>query len=184
MLIKKLQLDVRGNPRSMSKGMKQKLAIVLALMNDPQILFFDEPTTGLDPLMRESFMEIVKEQKNKGKTILMSSHIYEELEEFSDKVGLIVNGKLLDIADISEIENVGWRLYKVEFADEEQYFDFIQKNDFEITRKQDQYSQVTVKVPKENLQKFFEDISKYDIKFFRGVEYNLESYFNEELRNN
>ena len=184
MLIKKLQLDVRGNPRSMSKGMKQKLSIVLALMHNPEILLFDEPTTGLDPLMRASFMELVAEEHKKGKTILMSSHMYEELEEYSDKVGLIVNGRILDIANMKEIKNVDWRLYKVEFESKDEYTSFIKENQYELNRIQEEYNQVTVKVPKEKIQSFLKDLSKYNVKFFREVDYNLEMYFKEVLNRN
>lgn len=181
-LIKELQLDVRGNPRSMSKGMKQKLAIVLALMNNPEILFFDEPTTGLDPLMRDSFMNIVKSEHEKGKTILMSSHMFEELEDYSDKVGLIVNGKLLDIADMEKIRNVDWKLYKIEFVNESDFNDFLHCN-YDITRVQEQYNQVTVKVKNVEIKEFVKELAKYNVKFFREVDYNLEKYFKEILEN-
>ena len=68
-LIEKLQLDPRANLKRMSKGMKQKTALVAALMADKPIIILDEPTTGLDPLMRDAFLEIIKEEHKKGKTI-------------------------------------------------------------------------------------------------------------------
>lgn len=183
-LIKRLQLDIRGNPRSMSKGMKQKLAIVLALMHNPEILLLDEPTTGLDPLMRASFMELIAEEHKKGKTILMSSHMYEELEEYSDKVGLIVNGKILDVADMEKIKNANWRLYKVEFQTKDDYGAFLRNNHNEVRRKQEEYNQATVKVEKENIQEFLKELSKYNVKFFREIDYNLEMHFKEILNKN
>lgn len=183
-LIKRLQLDIRGNPRSMSKGMKQKLAIVLALMHNPEILLLDEPTTGLDPLMRASFMELIAEEHKKGKTILMSSHMYEELEEYSDKVGLIVNGKILDVADMEKIKNANWRLYKVEFQTKDDYDAFLRNNHNEVRRKQEEYNQATVKVEKENIQEFLKELSKYNVKFFREIDYNLEMHFKEILNKN
>ena len=97
-LIKKLQLDPSANLKRMSKGMKQKTAIVAALMSDKEILILDEPTTGLDPLMRETFIELIFEQKAKGKTILMSSQMFDELEQTCDRVALIYNGRIVDIA--------------------------------------------------------------------------------------
>lgn len=66
-LIERLQLDPRAGLKRMSKGMKQKTAIIAALMNDPNIIILDEPITGLDPLMRDAFLEIIKEEHNRGK---------------------------------------------------------------------------------------------------------------------
>ena len=180
-LIKNLQLDVRGNPRSMSKGMKQKLAIVLALMHDPEILFFDEPTTGLDPLMRDSFMNIVAEEHKKGKTILMSSHMLEELEAYSDKVGLIMNGKILDIADMETLRNSNLKLYKIEFANKEDYKKFVTMSNYEFVRKQEDYNQVTIRIQEEQIKMLMQELSKYNVKFIREVKYDLEKYFKEKL---
>lgn len=180
-LIKNLQLDVRGNPRSMSKGMKQKLAIVLALMHDPEILFFDEPTTGLDPLMRDSFMNIVADEHKKGKTILMSSHMFEELEAYSDKVGLIMNGRILDIADMEEIRNSNFKLYKIEFENKTDYESFITLRKYESVRKQEDYNQITMKIKDEQIKDLMMDLSKYKVRFIREVKYNLEKYFKEKL---
>lgn len=78
-IIKKLQLDPSANLKRMSKGMKQKTAIVAAFMTDSPILILDEPTTGLDPLMRAEFVDLIKAEKKKGKIIIMSSHMFEEL---------------------------------------------------------------------------------------------------------
>ena len=180
-LIERLQLDIRGNPRRFSKGMKQKLAIVMALMHDPKILLFDEPTTGLDPLMRDSFMQIVKEEHGKGKTIIMSSHMFDELEEYSDRVGLIVNGKIIDIADMDEIRNTSFRIYKVEFKKEEEFKKFLCNSKANIIREQTQYNQVTVRIDMNDLSSFMKEVGTYDIRYIREVKYNLESYFEEHL---
>ena len=78
-LMKFLELDARGKMKRMSKGMKQKIGIVIAFMQDTPILILDEPTSGLDPLMQNKFVELIHEAKKAGKTILMSSHIFEEV---------------------------------------------------------------------------------------------------------
>lgn len=179
-LIKKLQLDVRGNPRTMSKGMKQKLAIVLALMHNPEIIILDEPTTGLDPLMRDTFMEIIKEQHKKGKTIIISSHMFEELEPFCDKVAFIMNGRILDIADMHEIRNSKWKYYKIEFLKEQEYEKFLKLN-YKIVRNQKKYQQVTVKIEEDKITDLLKDLTKYELKFMNEVKYNLEKYFNEVI---
>lgn len=99
-LIKRFRLDPTVNLKRMSKGMKQKTALVAALMGDRDILVLDEPTTGLDPLMREVFLELIREEKAKGKTVFMSSHIFEEIEEVSDRAAIIKDGKLISIVDV------------------------------------------------------------------------------------
>lgn len=126
-LIEKLQLDPRANLKRMSKGMKQKTALVAALMNDSPILLLDEPTTGLDPLMRVTFLDIIRNEHRKGKTIFMSSHLFEELETTCDRVALIDNGKIIDIADMNAIRNRPERDFKIEFKN---------RSDFEAFRKE------------------------------------------------
>ena len=77
-LCERFELDASGRIRRMSKGMKQKVAIVCALMHDPAVLILDEPTSGLDPLMQNRFIDLILEEKQRGKTVLMSSHMFEE----------------------------------------------------------------------------------------------------------
>jgi len=175
-LISRLQLDPRANLKRMSKGMKQKTAIVAAFMNDPDILILDEPTTGLDPLMRESFLEIVKAEHEKGKTIFMSSHMFEELEALCDKVALISNGNIVDVVDMSVIRSPRFREYKVEFSSAEDYLEF-KKKDFLVVRDQPEYFQVTVKIGGADLNKLFKTLTLYNVRFISEVKYNLDKYF-------
>jgi ABC-2 type transport system ATP-binding protein len=85
-----------GSPfRKLSGGQKQRVAIALALVNDPEVLFFDEITTGLDPQARRSMWDLVKEIRSRGKTIFLTTHYMEEAEELCDRVGVIDYGKLI-----------------------------------------------------------------------------------------
>lgn len=88
-LIELFELNPQGKIKKMSKGMKQKLCIISAFMHDPDILILDEPTSGLDSLMQKRFIELIAKEKEKGKTILSSSHIFEEVERTCDRVGII-----------------------------------------------------------------------------------------------
>lgn len=117
-LIRRFQLDPSANLKRMSKGMKQKTALVAALMGDKEILILDEPTTGLDPLMREVFLELIREEKAKGKTIFMSSHIFEEVEEVCDKAAIIKDGHLFDIIDVYELRHGVEKTFYITFANE------------------------------------------------------------------
>lgn len=118
-LMDRFQLDAKGKIKKMSKGTKQKLGIVSAFMHDPDILILDEPTTGLDPLMQNRFIELLAEEKKKGKTILLSSHIFEEVERTCDRVGIIRAGKLVTVDSVESLRKRHVRSYQVTLASEE-----------------------------------------------------------------
>ncbi len=179
-LIKELQLDPKANLKRMSKGMKQKTALVAALMNDAPIIILDEPTTGLDPLMRDAFLDIIKKEHEKGKTIFMSSHMFNEMEETCDKVALISNGKIIDIADMHQIRNRDVVDFKIEFNDKESFNKF--KNmKFNIIRTQEQYNQYTIQIEKEKINELFKDLKGLNVKFISEVKYTLEKHFKEVM---
>lgn len=181
-LIEKLQLDPTANLKRMSKGMKQKTAVVAALMDDPEILILDEPTTGLDPLMRVSFLDILAEEKKKGKSILISSHLYEELEKICDRVALLDKGRIVCITDMKDIRERSISNFKVEFNGKKDYKSFC-KLKYKIVRKQEQYNQVTLEIEKQNISLLFEDLVNYDVKFISEVKYTLEEHFKKVIKN-
>ena len=112
-LIDRFELDCSVKIRKMSKGMKQKTGIVAAFMADPQILILDEPTSGLDPLMQQRFVSLIREEKQRGKSILMSSHSFEEVEKTCDTVGLIRLGRMSDIRSMEELRKAHSHTYTV-----------------------------------------------------------------------
>ena len=177
-LVSRLQLDPRANLKRMSKDMKQKTALVAALMNNADILILDEPTTGLDPLMRDSFLEIIKEEHKMGKTIFMSSHMFNEMEDTCDRVALISDGHIIDIADMNAIRNRPCKDFKIEFNSAKDYEKF-KKMDYTIVRDQKQYSQVTINIKNEEINKLFSDLKAFDVKFISEVKYTLEKHFKE-----
>lgn len=181
-LIERLQLDPSANLRRMSKGMKQKTALVAALMNDAPIIILDEPTTGLDPLMRQTFLDIIKEEHKKGKTIFMSSHSFEEIESTCDKVVLINNGHIIDICSMNEIRNRPQVEFKIEFYKAEDYQNFLNEG-FEIIRRQEQYNQVTIRINKNDTTKLLKTLKKYTVKFISELPYTLEMHFRNILLN-
>lgn len=179
-LIERLQLDPRANLKRMSKGMKQKTALVAALMNDAPIIILDEPTTGLDPLMRDTFLDIIKNEHSKGKTIFMSSHMFEELETTCDKVALISDGHIIDVVNMNDIRNRPVKEFKIEFNNKDDYQKF-QKEKYEIIRLQDQYNQVTIKNKTTETGKLLTTLCNYDVKFVSEIPYTLERHFKEIL---
>lgn len=177
-LTNRLQLDLTANLKRMSKGMKQKTAIVAALIGDPDILILDEPTTGLDPLMRTVFLDAMEDEKKKGKTILMSSHLYEELEKICDRVAVIDKGRIIDIVDMNKIFNRGFTDYKIEFNNIGD-FNAFKKESFDVIRVQEKYSQVTVSVKDKEVGTLLNSLKSYDVKFITEVKYNLEKHINK-----
>lgn len=179
-LIERLQLDPRANLKRMSKGMKQKTALVAALMNDAPIIILDEPTTGLDPLMRVTFLDIIKEEHKKGKTIFMSSHMFEELETTCDRVALINDGKIIDVVNMDNIRNRPIKDFKIEFKSTDDYKNFL-KEKYTITRKQKQYNQVTISINAKETGELLKTLKNYDVKFISEIPYTLEKHFKKIL---
>ncbi len=102
-LADRLQLDLTLKVRSYSSGNRRKLGLVLAWMNKPDLLILDEPTGGLDPLMQQTFNEMVREVKDEGRTVFLSSHVLSEVQAICDRVGILRNGQLKAVERISEL---------------------------------------------------------------------------------
>ena len=175
-IIKKLQLDPTAKLKRMSKGMKQKTAIVAAFMADPEILILDEPTTGLDPLMRKEFISILDEEKKKGKTILMSSHMFDEVEHICDRVAMIKDGKIIAVKATNEVKHHEEKVYKIEFRSQEDYVKFLSES-FDFVETRESQNQVIVKIHDSQINMLFRTLNKYDIKFMTEMKFTLERYF-------
>lgn len=115
-LLERFPFDTSLKVRKMSKGMKQKLAIVTCFMKDAPVYLLDEPTSGLDPLMQEAFLNLVLEEKKRGKAILMSSHHFPEMEKTCDRAALIKDGRIVIEADIHELIATSQKRYLIECA--------------------------------------------------------------------
>lgn len=103
-LIERFELDPIMRIGRMSKGMKQKVALVCAFMGAPRVLLLDEPTSGLDPLMQERFVELLSEERRRGTTILLSSHMFPEVERSCNRVAFIRAGHIGRVASMSEMQ--------------------------------------------------------------------------------
>lgn len=110
-LLQRFDLDPRIKLGKMSKGMRQKVGIVAALQHDPRVLVLDEPTSGLDPLMQNLFIQLVQEEQARGKTILMSSHMFEEVERTCERVGIIRRGRLVAVDSVDALKAKQMRKY-------------------------------------------------------------------------
>ncbi|MGD9910368.1 MAG: ABC transporter ATP-binding protein [Candidatus Izemoplasmatales bacterium] len=104
-LIERFDLDLSKKVSELSFGNKKKLGIVVALMHQPKLLILDEPTTGLDPLMQQTFLELLLEEKKKGVTIFLSSHILSEVEKICDRVALIREGEIKAVFEMKDVSD-------------------------------------------------------------------------------
>lgn len=175
-LVDKLQLDPSANLKRMSKGMKQKTAIVAAFMADRPILILDEPTTGLDPLMRAEFMDVLTSEKKKGKTIFMSSHMFDEVERVCDFVGLIRDGRIVDVKATLEIKHNEEKVYKIEFATSADYETFI-GSPFDYVELRPEQNQAIVSIHDNQINELFTSLRGSEITFINEKKYTLEDYF-------
>ena len=115
-LVDVFDLDLGARIGGMSKGNRQKVAIVAAFMARPDVLLLDEPTSGLDPLMQERLLDLVAEERARGAAVLLSSHIFEEIGRACDRVAFIRAGRVVMTCTMDEVRSMRGRGYTVEFA--------------------------------------------------------------------
>jgi polyether ionophore transport system ATP-binding protein len=115
-LVERFQLDVKKKVRALSKGNRQKVQLVAAFASRADLLILDEPTSGLDPLMEMAFRETVREAKERGQTVFLSSHILSEVEAVFDRVGILRAGRLVDQGTLAELRHLKAQTVEVSFA--------------------------------------------------------------------
>lgn len=180
-VINALQLDPTANLKRMSKGMKQKTALVAAFMRQPEILILDEPTTGLDPLMRKAFIDLIKEEKAKGTTIFMSNHMFDELEETCDYVAFIKDGHIIDIVDMEEIHNRPFREYEITFSDLDD-FNSADTSQVEVLHRNEKKKKLIIRLDLYKTDGMIRELRKHNIKSIVEKQYTLEQYFLEHVK--
>ena len=179
-IINALQLDPTANIKRMSKGMKQKTAIAAAFMHSPEIIILDEPTTGLDPLMRDVFVNLIKAEKARGATIIMSNHMFDELEETCDYVGFIKDGHLIDVVDMEKMRNNPIREYVITFEDKDEY-QTINLKGGEIINRDDFEKSITVRINIKESNEFIKQLAKLRIKSVSEKKHTLEEFFEKDI---
>ena len=180
-VINALQLDPTANLKRMSKGMKQKTALVAAFMPQPDILILDEPTTGLDPLMRKAFVDLIKEEKAKGTTIFMSNHMFDELEETCDYVAFIKDGHIIDIVNMNDIHNRQQREYEIAFFEKDDFLS-ADTSQVEILEKDEKDLKLVIRLDIKKTDGMIRELKKHNIKSIVERQYTLEKYFLEHVK--
>ena len=168
------ELDAGRKIKSMSKGTKQKIAIVCAFMNEPEVVILDEPTSGLDPLMQKKFIELILEEKKKGTTIFMSSHIFEEIEKTCDRTAILKEGKLIAIENMEELKSKKNKNFEVVFKTNEEALNFKNKIGF---KSEIDNNIVKVSIVSNEVNNFIKELSNYNILDINSSSQTLEELF-------
>ena len=172
-LIDRLELDPSGKVRKMSKGMKQKLGIINAFMGNPEIVILDEPTSGLDPLMQNRFIDLILEEKKKGTTIFMSSHLFEEVERTCERTAIIRRGQIAAVEDMEGLKKKRSRDYIITL-DSKKSADALQLPGYTITGREG--ASVTVAV-KEDIPGLLSLLSSCPVRDMQIHTQSLEEIF-------
>lgn len=183
-LLNLFQLDdvsLKGETKRMSLGVKRKLAIVCANMNDPDVLILDEPTSGLDPVMQDVFVEFIRAEKERGKTILLSSHIFTEVDATCDRIAIIKDGHLVSEFVANDLKHATKKYYKIYFKTKDDYKKFINDNsknkDLEILDSDEKQNYVFITTEDSQINNVISILNNYGIKEFTNIKETLEDYF-------
>jgi len=183
-LLKLFELEpnqLKGDTKRMSLGVKRKLAIVLSFMSDPEVLILDEPTSGLDPVMQENFINFIKEEKARGKTILLSSHIFSEVDATCDRIAIIKDGKIVSEFIANDLKHATTKYYELTFLNKTNYCKFIkdvnENNFFKLLNKDENKNYVFVSCEDKNINQFILLLNDFNIKDFNNVKETLKDYF-------
>jgi ABC-2 type transport system ATP-binding protein len=113
-LAETMELDLNRRIDDLSYGNKKKVGIVQGLLHQPKLLFLDEPTAGLDPLMQRKFFQLIQEENARGVTVFFSSHILGEVQRMCSRVGIIKEGRMIEIADIKTLQQNNYKKVLIE----------------------------------------------------------------------
>lgn len=172
---------LKGETKRMSLGVKRKLAIVAAFQNDPSVLILDEPTSGLDPLMQETFISLILEEKKLGKTILLSSHIFSEIDGTCDRIAIIKDGRLVSVFNSADLKHASLKYYEVVFPDEASYRAFLSKHAvsacMKILKSEPESKKLLISAEDKDINRLIEHLSHYNLVGFTNKKETLQDYF-------
>ena len=180
-LIKQFELDSSGDLKSMSLGQKRKLAIVTAFMHDPEILILDEPTSGLDPVMQEVFIQFIIDEKKRGKTILLSSHIFSEVDATCDRISIIKDGKIVDKFVTNDLKHNKIKIYNLYFENNSELEIFCNQlkaiPNIEIVEKIQDTSSVTISIDEDYTNELIHLLGNSGVINMTETRVSLQEYF-------
>jgi len=171
---------LKGDTKHMSLGVKRKLAIVTAFMSDPQVLVLDEPTSGLDPVMQKQFIDFIAEEKARGKTILLSSHIFSEVDATCDRIAIIKDGKIVNEFIADDLRHATLKRYIVTFnspLDLDRFKSLVDKTVVTIEKENKELNKLMITCEDKDVNKLLDTIVLCNVKDFHHKKETLEDYF-------
>jgi ABC-2 type transport system ATP-binding protein len=150
-------------------------------MHDPAILVLDEPTSGLDPMMQDIFISFIKDEKERGKTILLSSHIFSEVDASCDRIAIIKDGRLVSTFVANDLRHSESKTFKIEFANKAEFERFREQVEYpkklEVISVKRHRNQARVLIDDTDVNKLIEILADYHLLFFSEIKFTLEDYF-------
>jgi len=172
---------LKGDTKHMSLGVKRKLAVVTAFMSDPKVLILDEPTSGLDPVMQERFISFVVDEKKRGKTVLLSSHIFSEVDATCDRIAIIKDGRIVSEFFANDLKHATAKKYKIRFLDQSEYERFLSDSEarvfYSVAKANSASLSVTVDTDDSRVDEVVKCLSQYNMAEFTHKKQTLEDYF-------
>lgn len=182
MLLKIFDLDnktLKSFTKSMSLGSKRKLAIVTAFMSDPEVLILDEPTSGLDPFMQDVFIEFLKEEKSRGKTIMLSSHLFNEVEATCDRISIIKDGRIVSTFKTNDLKHKSDKVYLIKLNNLNDLNKIVNNGNgiYEVINIKENDLEVLLGVNDKNINQLINYLASFNLLEFRHLKETLEDYF-------
>ena len=181
MLLDTFRLDPDIPTREMSLGVKRKIAVITAFMHDPDILILDEPTSGLDPVMQQVFIDYVLWEQGRGKTVFLSSHLFNEVDATCDRIAIIKDGRIVSQFESNEFHQRGDRFYQVTFGSDDAYRAFAALP-YEFAARSPERRRAKVHVNDARVNQLIADLAEADVTDFEEIPFTLEDYFMQFYR--
>ncbi len=175
-LLDRFELNPNVDTKKMSLGVKRKLAVVTAFMHDPEILILDEPTSGLDPIMQKTFIDYIMEEKKRGKTIFLSSHIFHEVDATCDRIAIIKDGKIVSEFNAEELKEESDRIYRITCRDMDSFLK-LRGMPFYFSSVNEKKLRARVRIRADETNRLLDEIADLHVEDFQEFPFTLEDYF-------
>lgn len=171
-LVRRFKAELNKPIKDLSKGNRQKLGVIAAFMNEPAVLILDEPTAGLDPLMQETFFELVKQAKERGATLFVSSHNLTEVQKICDRVGFIRGGVLVGEQSLAEL--AASQIFDIAFASAAPLAELRKIPGAKVVANSQYHATVSLRG---DLSKLFSVLARHQVTSLNQRDVNLEDEF-------